>query len=31
VFDHRIAIHGVQGQWVALPLVNANKLDSANH
>ena len=29
VFDHRIAIHGVQGQWVALPLVNASERDKA--
>lgn len=30
VFDHRIAIHGVQGQWVALPLVNAGERDSTS-
>ena len=29
VFDHRIAIHRVQGQWVALPLTNANELGGA--
>lgn len=29
VFDHRIAIHAVQGQWVALPMANAGVLDSA--
>ena len=28
VFDHRIAIHAVQGQWVALPLVNSGLLGS---
>ena len=24
VFDHRIAIHPLQGQWVALPVYNSN-------
>ena len=29
VFDHRIAIHRVQGQWVALPLTNASEFGGA--
>ncbi len=29
VFDHRIAIHGVRGQWVALPLTNASEREKA--
>lgn len=28
VFDQRIAIHGVQGQWVALPMTKTSERDS---
>ena len=29
VFNHRIAVHAVQGQWVAMPLTNATELGRA--